>query len=437
MGFQRLPLCGFWGGVCLVLIGACSRGVACGGDNWPEFRGPTGDGHADAARLPARWSETQHIRWKTPIHDKGWSSPVIWANQIWLTTARADGKELFAVCVDRDTGKIVHDIKLFDVATPGFCPPENSYASPTPVIEAGRVYVHFGSYGTACLDTVSGTTLWSRRDLPGDHHRAPGSSPILYRDRLFIHFDCLDRQYVVALDKSTGQTRWQRPRAIDYGTDNGDLKKAYGTPTIIEVNGTPELISPSAVATIAYDPQSGQELWKVYHGGMNVAARPLFAFGMLFVTTGDDAPFRLLAVRPSALTEREIGNGRGTSKHDDASSKVVWKQNRGVPSRSSLLLVGDLLIMVNEGGMATCLDAHTGQVVWQKRLGRTYYASPIYADGRIYFFDTEGTTHVLQAGRTANVVSRNHLDDGCMASAAVSGDALFVRTKSHLYRIEK
>jgi outer membrane protein assembly factor BamB len=417
---------------CFFLSGAAAQS----GDNWPEFRGPTGDGHAGGSDLPVRWSETENIRWKTPIHDKGWSSPVIWGNQIWLTTARADGRELFVLCLDRDSGKIIRDIKLFDVATPGFCPPVNSYASPTPAIETGRVYVHFGSYGTACLDTATAKVLWSRRDLPCEHYRAPGSSPILQDGLLIVNFDGVDRQYVAALDKRTGETRWQRSRTIDYGTDNGDLKKAFGTPAVIQVGRVPQLISPSAVATIAYEPKTGRELWKVYHGGMNVAARPLFAFGILFVTTGDDAPFRLLAIRPPSSVGTERNVDVDISGPDVTGSSVVWKQNRGVPSRSSLLLVDDLLFMVNEAGMASCLEARTGQVVWQKRLGGTYYASPLYAAGRVYFFDDEGSTHVLEAGRTPRVVARNRLDDGCMASPAVSGNALFVRTRTHLYRIE-
>jgi outer membrane protein assembly factor BamB len=419
----------------VVLLSATTANPALGGENWPEFRGPSGDGHSDAAGLPIRWSETENIRWKTSIHDKGWSSPAIWENQIWLTTATADGKKLFVVCVNRETGKIVHDIKLFDVAKPGYCPEVNSYASPTPVIEAGRVYVHFGSYGTACLDTATGRTIWSRRDLSCDHHRAPGSSPILYGDLLFIHFDGVDVQYVVALNKATGQTKWKRARDIDYGTTDGDLKKAFGTPTVIKVNGAAQLVSPSAVATIAYDPEDGRELWKVYHGGMNVAARPISGRGMVFVTTGETGPFRLLGIRPD-------GHGAVTKSH------VVWKQNQGVPARPSLLLVGDLLYMVNDSGVASCLEADSGQVVWQKRLGGAHYASPLCispqgrgeiqrGEGRIYFFDDEGISHVLGTGREAKILSRNRLDDGCMASPAVAGSSLFVRTKTHLYRIEE
>jgi outer membrane protein assembly factor BamB len=409
---------------CLLTALSLLKGVAPAGENWPEFRGPSGDGHSNAVGLPIRWSEHENVRWKTPIHDKGWSSPVIWGDQIWLTTATSDGKRLFAIGVDRESGKILHDIELFNVAKPAFCPPLNSYASPTPVVEEGRVYVHFGSYGTACLDTATGKTLWSRRDLPCNHFRAPGSSPILYEGLLYLHFDGYDAQYVIALDKTTGQTVWKRDREIDYGTTNGDLKKAFGTPSIVKLGGQAQLISPSAVATIAYDPATGRELWKVYHGGMNVAARPLFGHGLLFITTGDSAPHRLLAVRP---------DGRG----DLTASHVVWKQNRGVPSRSSLLLVGDLLYMANEVGVASCLQAKSGESVWQERLGGEFWASPIYADGRIHFFSRKGATHVIEPGRKGQVLSVNRLDDGCMASPAVASKAIFVRTKTHLYRIEQ
>jgi outer membrane protein assembly factor BamB len=414
--------------ICLVatLIPAAARG----GENWPEFRGPNGDGRSDAVGLPVRWSETDNVRWKVAIHDKGWSSPVIWGNQIWLTTATVDGKKLFVLCVDRDTGKIIYDIPLFEIAKPGYCIPTNSYASPTPVVEAARVYVHFGSYGTACLDTTTGQTLWTRRDLPCDHFRAPGSSPILSGDTLFIHFDGFDVQYVVALDKATGKTRWKRTRDIDYHTDNGDLKKAFCTPKIISVNGKEQLVSPSAVATIAYDPANGNEIWKVYHGGMNAAARPLFSEGRVFVTTGDPGVkiggewHRLLAIRPD-------GQGDVTSSH------VLWKQDKAVPARSSLLLDGDLLYMISDNGIASCLEAATGREVWQKRLGGNYYASPLLADGHLYFFDDEGVSHVLEAGREPKTLARNQLSAGCMASPAIAGKALFVRTKTHLYLIEQ
>src|SRR5579884_1151910 len=392
--------------------------------NWPQFRGPNGTGRADhATNLPVHWSETCNVRWKTRIHDKGWSSPVLWGSQIWLPTATADGREMFVLCVDRNTGAILHDRKLFDVAEPGFCPPTNSYASPTPAIEAGRVYVHFGSYGTACLDTATGQVLWQRRDLPCNHWRAPASSPVLYRQLLILQFDGFDRQYIVALDKRTGKTVWQHDRAIDYGTDNGDLKKAFATPSIYTIDGKTELLSPAAVATTAYDPDTGEQLWQVYHGGMNVAAPPQYGNGLVFLCTGDGG-LKLLAVRPE-------GRGNITKK------AIVWKSNRNVPSRSSPLFLDGLLYMVNEGGIASCLDAKTGRPVWQQRLRGTFFASPVVADGRFYFANASCESFVLQPGRQTKILAVNTLEDGCMATPAVAGSALFVRTKTHLYRLEK
>jgi outer membrane protein assembly factor BamB len=347
---------------------------------------------------------------------------VIWGDQIWLTTATPDGHQLFAVCVDRATGNIVRDLQIFDIKKPSYCIPFNSYASPTPVIEAGRVYVHFGSAGTACLDSASGKVLWTRQDLPCDHHRGPGSSPILHDNLLIVHFDGVDQQYVVALDKLTGKTVWKKSRDIDYQTDEGDFKKAYATPTIVEVGGKAQLISPAAMATWAYDPRTGQELWRVPHGGMNVAAPPQFGHGKLFLCTGDGG-LRLLAVRPES---------RGAS-----SPHIDWTTNRGVPSRTSPLLIGDLLYMVNEKGVASCLDAETGKHLWQERLGGAFSASPIYAGGHIYFCSEEGKTHVMAPGLAAKIAAVNTLDDGCMASPAVADQALFLRTKTHLYRIQQ
>ena len=206
---------------------------------WPQFRGPAGNGHAVANSLPTTWSESENVQWKTPIPGRGWSSPVVWEDQVWLTTATPDGRTLYAICLDLASGKIVHNRKLFDVEQPQDIHLTNSHASPTPVIEKGRVYVHFGSYGTACLDTSDGSVIWERRDFPCNHWRGPGSSPILFEDLMIVHFDGYDYQYVVALDKKTGANRWKVDRAIDYQTDDGDFKKAFCTPTVINVDGQP------------------------------------------------------------------------------------------------------------------------------------------------------------------------------------------------------
>lgn len=397
--------------------------VAAADDNWPEFRGPAGDGHARGAKLPLTWSETENVTWKTAIHGKGWSSPVIWGEQIWMTTATPKGHEMFALCVDRASGEIVHDIKLWDVENPDWLPEMNSYASCTPAIEAGRVYVHFGSYGTACLDTATGKILWQRRDLPCNHHRGPASSPILYGDLVILTFDGFDVQYLVALDKQTGQTVWKTDRNLKYNSDNGDTKKAFSTPTVFSIGGRDQLISPSAAATVAYDPRTGQEIWRVYSGGMNAAARPLYGNGLIYANSAAGG-FRTFAVRPD-------GEGDVTATH------VVWKFLRTAPKRPSPLLVDSLMFLVNDDGIAACVDAREGAGIWTHRLGGKYSASPLYNQGRVYFFDEDGETRVIEASGEFKLLATNKLDAGCMASPAVAGDALFVRTKTHLYRIEE
>lgn len=407
----------------LLLASAFLAAGAFAGEHWPQFRGPNGEGHSDARGVPIKWSETENVTWKTAIHDRGWSSPVIWGNQVWLTTARADGKEMFAVCIDRNKGTIVHDLKVFDVPMPAFCHAFNSYASPTPVIEEGRVYVHFGTYGTACLDTATGKKLWERRDFPCDHFRGPGSSPILYGNLLIAHYDGFDVQFVVALDKNTGATVWRKDRAIAYGTDNGDFKKAYATPRVIEVNGQPQLISPAAVATIAYDPRTGDEIWKVYHGGMNAAQPPQYTDGKVLLNSGDGG-LKLLAVRP---------DGRG----DVTRTHIEWKNNKGGTSRTAPIVIDDGMYTINEGGILTRLGTRTGELSWQARLGGKFSASPLYVDGRLYLFSEEGKSLVGEVGKAWKELAANTLADGCMATPAIAGKALFIRTKSHLYRIEQ
>jgi outer membrane protein assembly factor BamB len=414
--------------------------VAIAADNWPEFRGPHGNGHADARGLPLTWSEDENVRWKTAIHDKGWSSPVIWGNQVWVTTATEAGDKCYAVAVDRDTGKVVHDIPLFEVRLAprkaGNTPPSimapyeewarfNSYASPSPVIEEGRVYVHFGATGTACLETATGKVLWQRTDLECGHHRGAGSSPILHGDLVILTFDGFDVQYLVALNKADGKTVWKRDRNFHNPEKNGDLKKAYSTPLVITVNDRPLLVSPSAEATAAYDPKSGEEVWRVVHGGMNASQRPVFGDGKLF-TGGADGGKLLVAVRPD-------GKGNVTRTHTEWAST-----DRAAPNRTSVLLVWAKLFMVNSGGIALCLDAGTGKELRRERLGSTgpFWASPIYADGKWYAFDEKGQGFVLTADEKLTVLAANKLAAGGRASPAAVGSALYVRTDTHLYRLE-
>ena len=390
--------------------------------NWNQFRGPLGNGQTSVTGLPMTWSETENVRWKIPIHGKGWSSPVVWEDRIWVTTASEDGKRMSVVCVDFESGKVLHDLLLYENEKPRFCHPKNSYASPTPYLEDGRVYVHFGSYGTCCLDAKTGKKLWDRRDIECNHWRAPGSSPIVHGDLLFVAYDGYDQQFVLALNKHTGETVWRTDRDINYGTDNGDRMKAYSTAKLIEHDGRYELISPSAVATIAYAPKTGKELWKVYHGGMNAAPRPLFAHGLVYIT-GGSGQSSLIAVRPG-------GSGDVTGSH------VVWGNGRSTPKRSSQIIVGDLMFMITDDGIAVCLEAKTGKEIWKERLRGEFWASPLYADGRIYGFSKEGKSPVFAAKDTFELIATNELPEGIWGSPAVVGKSMIVRTRGHLYRLQ-
>jgi len=382
--------------------------------------------------VPLTWSEEKNVRWKTAVHGKAWSSPIVLENQVWMTTADEKGHELSAVALDRDSGKIVHDMKLFHVETPQYAHPFNSYASPSPVGEPGRVYVTFGSPGTAAIDTRTAKVLWERRDLECNHFRGAGSSPILFRNLLIMHYDGSDVQYVVALDKDTGRTVWKTPRSVDYrdlGPDgkpkaDGDFRKAFATPQIIEVGGEPLLISLGGRAAYGYEPMTGKERWRIEeHGSHSASTRPVAGHGMVFYPTGFDTP-KLFAIRPD-------GTGDATATH------VVWTFARSVPNKPSILLIDDLLYMINDVGIASAVEAKTGELVWQSRVGGTFSASPIAVNGRIYLFDEDGKTTVIEAGREFKPLAENTLDNGFMASPAVGGNALYVRTRTDVYRIEE
>ena len=382
------------------------------------------------------------MKWKTPIHGKAWSSPVIWGQQVWLTTATTNGQELFTLCLDRDTGRVLQDQKLFDVAKPQYCIPFNSYASPTPVIEAGRLYATFGSAGTACLDTQTGKVLWTRRDIECNHFRGAGSSPILSGNLLFLNFDGSDHQFIIALDKQTGRTVWQTNRSIDFqdvGPDGqpemgGDYRKAFATCQVATFDGRPTLLSPGSKALYAYDPLSGAELWRVeertsYSG----ATRPVTGHGLVFAPTGF-ASGQVLAIRPGKPGEVLDAKAPGPA---GTQLQVVWKTKQNAPKKPSLLLLGDLLYGIEDNGVVTCWEAMTGKVVWSERIGGHYSASPLAAGDRIYLFSEEGKTTVLAAGREYKKLAESQLGDGFMASPAVSGNAIFLRSRSNLYRVEE
>jgi len=421
------------------VIGWPASGPSARAD-WPEFRGPRGDGHVVAvgqtagAGLPLQWSETRNVRWKTAIPHRGWSTPVVMGGQVWLTTATVDGHDFYVLGVEADTGEVRFHQRLFHSDDPeplGNGASMNCYATPSSLIEPGRVYVHFGSFGTACVDTSTGQVVWKRDDLRCRHYRGPASSLVGYNRLLILTMDGADLQYHVALDKETGQTVWRTDRSVAWNDEHvpgqmardGDLRKAHSTPLIVTHGGQTQLLSVGAKAAYGYDPQTGRELWRVQHPDWSAAPRPLFDGGLAFVVTG--------------LSKKELWAVKTDGAGDVTDSAVVWKLRTHVGKYASPLLVEGLIYTAADESFITCLEAATGTVVWTERVGGKFAASPVYGDGRLYFFSQEGVTTVLKPGRQYERLAQNTLADGFMASPAVSGKAFYLRTKTHLYRIEE
>lgn len=391
------------------------------GQEWNQFHGPGGEGKSPGSKPPVTWSATKNHVWEAQVPGKAWASPIIHQRKVWLANATADGKRLSLVALDLATGKQILDLPLFEVAKPAFCIPYNSYASCTPCAADGKVYAHFGSAGTACIEAATGTVLWKRNDLPCDHHRGAGSSPLLWKNRLYLIFDGFDKQYVACLSASTGETLWKTDRGFDYGTDNGDMKKAYGTAAIIEVGGKPQVVCPSASHTAGYDTATGAEIWRVKHGGMNAASIPQRLGDSLFLASSDGG-WGLGMVR--------LG---GTGKLPDES--IQWKTAKGAPQYSSLVVDGDLVYSATEKGFACCLEGATGKEIWQERLGSKFHASPVLCDDKLFLFDDQGKGYCLAAGRKFARLGGGDLPDGCMATPAVAGNMLIVRTRKGVHAL--
>ncbi len=388
---------------------------------WPQYRGPTADGHADpTCEPPIAWSESENVRWKLAVDGKAWSSPVVWGDTLWMTNATEDGRAMSILAIDRENGKIRYDRVVFTNETmqPDFHA-FNSHASPTPVLDRECVYISFGAYGTAALDRQTGATLWERRDLRCNHFRGAGSSPILFRDLLIFHMDGFDHQYAIALNKRTGETVWKSIRNVDYGTDDGDVKKAFSTPQIIETSGKQlQMISPTSKAVLSYDPFTGRERWRVRYSEFSSASRALFDGERVYLNTGFSKS-KLIAIRPE---------GQG----DLSNTNVLWETNRSIGSKPSPVLFGATICSLDDRGVLSAMECKSGDVVWQQRLGGDFSSSPIVAGNRIYCFDESGKGHVISAvdGTSLKV---NTLEAGCLASPAVIGNELIVRTRTHLY----
>jgi outer membrane protein assembly factor BamB len=402
---------------------------SAGGADWPQFRGPTGQGHVTGG-MPLEWSETRNVTWKVPIPGLGWSSPVVAQGKVYLTTAVNLGPEkqpdysLRALCVDAQTGKILWNVEVF--REKGADAPrihrKNSHASPTPIVGDHRLFVHFGHQGTACLDLegkspLRGGPFWKKQLTYRPVH-GNGGTPILAEGRLVFSCDGARQRFVIALDAESGKEQWRTHRDVEV------LKKfSFSTPLLLTVNEQQQVISPGSNMVAGYDLETGKEIWRVRYDGYSVVPKPVAGLGLVFVITGFDSP-RLLAIRPT-------GTGDVTNTH------VVWQQRQGVPLTPSLLLVGEELYMVSNRGIASCVNARTGTLYWRQRLPGDYSASPVDASGRIYFTSEEGITTVVAAGKEFKQLARNTVEGRTLASPAVVDGVLFLRTDTHLYRIEE
>jgi outer membrane protein assembly factor BamB len=405
----------FRGTLLLILTALAGQVAALSAQEWPQFRGPDGQGHSSERGLPLVWSESKNIAWKVPVPGRGWSSPVVAGGRVWVTSATAATREtsLRLLAYDLATGGQALDVEVFRLRGTELLNAKNSHASPTPIVEGDRVYVHFGAEGTAALSTA-GAIVWKTR-LPYQSQHGNGGSPELAGDLLVVNCDGFDESFVVALDKRTGQRRWKADRRQPYS-------QAYSTPLAIRAADRDQIVSVGAFHAVAYDPQNGKEIWRVgYPEGFSNVPRPVYGAGLVFITTGFQQP-SILAIRPD-------GKGDVTRTH------VAWTLSRGAPLTPSPLLVGDDLYAVTDNGIASCLDARTGAVRWQQRLGHSFSASPVLADGRIYFLDEDGRTTVIKPGGAFEPLATNALDGPTLASMAVAARSLFIRTATHLYRI--
>ncbi len=390
-------------------------GLAAATEDWPQFRGPTGQGHSAEQGLPLEWSESRNVLWKTAVPGRGWSSPVVAGGRVWLTTAMntPGGTSLRLLGFDIDTGREVTNAEAFRLRSADLTNAKNSHASPTPIVDGDRLYVHFGASGTAAL-TTAGVVVW-KTHLPYESQHGNGGSPALYRDLLIISCDGSDQAYVVALDTRTGKVRWKTPRR--YPAD-----QAYSTPLVIRVGERDQVVSVGAYRAAAYEPESGKEIWRVsYADGFSNVPRPVFGHGLVYLATGFQ--------QPSLLAVRADGTGDVTKTH------IAWTLQRGAPYTPSPLLVGDELYVINDLGILSCLDAKTGAVHWVQRIGGNHSASPTFADGRIYFLDEDGVATVIAPGKMFRKLATNTLDGAMLASMAVSNRSIFIRTHTHLYRL--
>ncbi len=398
-----------------------AAGIACAADPspWPQFRGPGGQGHTDAA-VPVAWGEAKNVAWKAPLAGKGWSSPVVAGGEAWVTTAvpTAGGTSLRMVAVDLRSGKIEHDVELFAVAKVAPLHARNTPASPTAAVVGDAVIASFGSDGVGCVDATTGKVLWRNDRLKVDYESGPGSSPVPYKGLIILPCDGADAQFVVALEAATGKEAWRTERTAAAKRPPNE-RRAFSTPLVITVDKKDQLVIPGAQCVYSYDPDTGKELWRVTYTGFSNVPRPVFANGLVYVSSGYFA-HELIAIRT---------DGRG----DVTATHVAWRYKKNVPNISSPVVVGGLLFMVSDLGTATCLEAKTGEPKWTERLPGTYTASLMVRGDTVYAFADDGKAVLFKAADAFEEVGRNQLGGRIQATPAAVSDGLIVRTEAALY----
>lgn len=404
----------------LLFAGLGCLSIPARGDSWPEFRGPSGDGHATTEKVPLHWSATSKIRWTVPVDGKAWSSPVVDGDRIFITTAVVEGEKLSleARAYGLADGKEIWKQVVFEKAV-GPLHQKNSHASPTPIIAGGRLYLHFGHEGTAALDASDGKILWTQTTLAYSPVHGNGGSPVLHGDRLIFACDGQTDPFVVALNKDSGEVLWKTPRAVEV-----TRTFSFSTPLLIEVNGATQAVIPGSGAVVAYDPADGKEIWRFrYAEGFSVVPRPLYHEGMIYVCSGFGRAI-LFAIKAD-------GKGDVTETH------LVWKDDKAVPKESSPIIVDDLIYVNDDKGILSCFVAATGEELYRERLDGQggYSASPVYAGGYLFFHNGSGLTTVIKPGRVFTKVAENALGEPGLSSFAVVADGFIVRTEDHLIRI--
>ena len=387
--------------------------------DWPKFRGPGAQGHAVAANLPARFGPAKNLKWKVAVPGAGWSSPVIMKGRIYLTTAinRGAGFSLNTLCLDAATGRLVWNRPLISVAKPSRTHRKNSQASPTPIVDGDHIYVHFGHMGTACLD-LQGKIIWKNETIKYSSVHGNGGTPVLVNGKLIFSCDGSRNPFVMALDAKLGNEVWRVNRS-----GNAKRKFSFSTPLVLRTAAHTQVLLPGSDMIGAYDPHTGREIWKATFSGYSVIPRPVVGHGMVYFSSGFD--------RATTIALKLGGKGDVTESH------AGWSLAKGAPHTPSMLLVGDELYMVSDGGIASCVEAKTGEVIWTERIGGGHSASPIYAAGKLYFSNEAGVVTVLAVGKKFTVLAKNDLGERTLASPAVADGALFIRTAGHLWRFQK